>query len=338
MEFLLLAIAFVFYLATRFTQTVLGFSSALLHVSRPRLGFALYWGFRALELGTAYAAFDFEQWLVYFAGIALGAAYLPFYADGAERTGARASRWFRRLRVWRLLHWWTDFRVEPEVFGVRSHTLFAVHPHGFLPVSVALAFALVGREGPIVVMGPIGRTETTVDPLVAASSVLFWIPFLRDVCLWAGCVAADESVMLEALKTRSLVVAPGGVGEGTLHDHNKLRVSFEHVGFLRVARQAGASVQPMFAQGENRVWVVMPGWRAMRRLASRRIFYAFPTVFVPFLFPHCLRLRYRAEDAYVLHGDGSVGQPHAAWFAERVTALIRTYEDDEDIDVADATR
>lgn len=333
-----MAIAFVFYLAIRFTQSVLGFSSALIHLARPRLGFSVYWTLRVLEHSLAFRFFDIEQWLVYLLGLAIGAAYYPFYADGSERTGARASRWFRRMRVWRLIHWWTDFEIgDGSTIEVAERTLFAVHPHGFVPVSVALAFAIVGKGGPIVRLAKgatdsVWRCAPSPDPLIATTFIVFWIPFLREIFLWAGCIVADEEVMIEALKTRSLVVMPGGIGESTLYDHNKLRISFEHSGFLRVAEAAGVSVQPMFAQGENRAWVVLPGWRAFRRFVSRRIWYAFPTPFVPFLFPHELRLRY-SKDRLMIRPRNT---PEVkASFSSCVLELVTRYEDPEDIDLTE---
>lgn len=327
MELLLLALAAGFYLFAGYTAATLGFATALLSLARPRLGFALYWGLWALEHALLLSLFGRAQWAPYALGQAAGRAYLPWYADGAELTGARSSRWFRRLRAWRALHWWTDFRA-PDLLARREPALFAVHPHGFLPVSAALGFALVGRGGPIVEDG------SGLDPLIAVTRVAFWAPLLRELFLWAGCVVADEEVMVAALARRSLVVAPGGLREGTAHDHEKLRLLFGHWGFLRVAHRAGADVVPLFAQGENRVWIVLPGWARLRRFASRVALYPFPTLFVPFLFPHELRLRY--DPSFAMR-DPRPDEASRLLFEARVRALVERHEHPDDIDLGEGS-
>lgn len=322
MELLLLAFAIGFYLFAGYTAAVMGFTSALFSLARPRLGFARYWTLWTLEHAIMIALFSYAQWVPYALGQAAGRIYLPSYADGSERTGARASRWFRRLRVWRLLHWWTDFRADP--LERDAPALFAVHPHGFLPVSVALGFALVGRGGPIV------RDGTGRDPLIAVTLIVFWIPFVREIFLWAGCVAAERESMIAILRERSLVVVPGGLRESTLHDHEKLRLLFCHWGFLEVARKARVHVVLLFAQGENRVWVVMPGWTRLRRLASRVAFYPFPTLFIPFLFPHELRLRHDPE---LVLDDPRPDASSRELFERYMRELVARYEHPEDIDL-----
>ena len=330
MELLLLALVASFYLVTGYTAAVLGFASALFYRARPRLGRSVYWSLVALEYGVMGMLFGYLHWMSYATGWAVGRAYRPWYVDGAEYTGARSSRWFRRLRFWRVLHWWTDFKKDELV--CREHTLFAIHPHGFLPVSAALGFALVGRSGPIVkylpkVLGPDWPNERQVsapDPLIAVTEIVFWIPFLRELFIWAGCVVANREVMIAVLAKRSLVVVPGGLREGTVHNHEKLRFSFCHRGFLKIAAQIKKPVRAMFAQGENRVWVVLPGWEGLRRFASRYALYPFPTLFIPFLFPHELRLRNSGASVVGLEFDG---------FASQIRDLAERYEHPDDIDL-----
>lgn len=289
MDALVLIAAWIFYLFAGYSAAILGFFDALLTLARPRLGAAIYWSTRFLEVGAICWLIRWDHaWAIGYAlGFSAGWAYRPSYADGSERTGARSWRWFRRLRVWRLLHWWVDFRPSPEVSEFIAPHLFAVHPHGFIPIGVMLQFMLPGRQGNMI--RPLARP--LLDPLVATTSILFWIPIAREFCLWIGCVVADREAMVATLETRSLVVMPGGVGEMVAHDHDRLAMKFEHFGFLEVAIQANVDVVPMFSQGENRAWIVLPGSRAFRRLAARFIGWPFPTLPVPFLFPVEMRMR-----------------------------------------------
>lgn len=339
MEVLLIAIAGTFYLFAGYSAAAFGFGLALFVArARPRLGFAPYWIALGVAASLALSFFGWAQWVPHLAGFALGRAYAPSYGDGAERTGARSSRWFRRLRAWRVLHWWTDFWATPGLYSVSGmlpgcsttrHALYAVHPHGFLPVSAALGFALPGCGGPIVEDGSV------LDPLIATTDLLFWIPGVREVALWSGCVVADEEVMVRALADRSLVVAPGGVSEGIRHDHDKLRLSFEHWGFLRVAERAGAVVIPVFASGENRVWVALPGCRSIKRYFNKRLRYPFPMLFVPFLFPHELRLTFDPRSTMTDPRD--VASRREA-FAAAILALVREHEDEADWETPDLMR
>jgi len=236
------------------------------------------------------------------------------YRDGSEYSGARASRWFRRLRIWRVLHWWTNFRPLNEVFQAHHpRCLFAVHPHGFLPIAILLGFALPGCAGSI---------HGAVDPLIATFWIPFWIPIIRDLFLWSGGIVADKDAMIRALNRCSVVVAPGGLHEGMLHDHHKLAFSFKHMGFLDVATKAAVPVVPVFAQGENRLWFILPIFRALRNQFYQFFSVPFPTIFIPFIFPHDLRLVARHELAYPV-------SPKV--FQKEILDLVNEFECDEDI-------
>ena len=324
MELLFLTLLFGFYLFSGYSAAVLGFVVALLSLSQGYLGRIVYWFLWLLfHVTLLFMLFSPIHWIPYIFGSLVGYAYLPSYTDGSERTGKRASRWFRRLRIWQLLHWWMNFNViDPETDEHKDIRLYAIHPHGFLPVSAALAFSIPGQFGEIELSG-------RPDPLLALTGVLFWIPFLRDIFLWAGCVDAIEEVMIEVLKTRSLVVAPGGIREGMLHDHNTLRLYFGHQGFLRAATKANVRVVPVFARGENRIWVALhvPGWEWIRQACTKRFRYPFPMLFVPFLFPHDLTL-------FI----GKSLDPLTGNFEERMCELVRNSEPSEDISLDDFNR
>jgi 2-acylglycerol O-acyltransferase 2 len=278
--------------------------------------------------GAALAAGGSEPAALAAAGAAAALLYAPSYYDGAERTGARASRWFRRLRFWRALRWWTGFEARwpdpgPDgLGGIAGPAVVAVHPHGFLPVSAAIAFALVGAPGPVI-------PGLARDPLLAVTSLLFLAPGVRELALWSGCVDASRDVLLELLRAgRVVVLAPGGIREGVEHDHDVLRLYFGHVGFLSLARRAGARVFPAFASGENRLWVAAPGLRTLRAAVASRLLYPFPMLFLPVPFPHKLALLVGPAVDGVRDAADLAGASEA--FESAVWSLVESCESPED--------
>ena len=332
MELLLLMIAVLFYLIIGYTALFLGIVTSIISFSRLRHRFVIYWVLFVIEHALIVTFFGYLQWVFYLIGWSIGQLYLPSYFDGSELTGLRSSRWFRRLRLWRVLHWWTDFKhLSPDI--IHGPSLIAVHPHGFLPVSVALGFVLVGQGD-----HPIIDDKTGKDPLIAVTRIVFWIPVIRELCLWGGCIVADKESMIGVLLhgRRSLIVVPGGLREGTSLNHDKLRLEFCHWGFLDIARKAGVTILPIFAQGENRVWIVMPGWSRIQRLASHIALYPFPTIFIPFLFPHELRLRCGGtSSSRILLSDnlGSSNLDTRQNFTDIMKGLVCEYEHPDDIDL-----
>jgi len=280
---------FCFYIIKSYSAGVLGFCFALLSNNRKYLNFIIYWGINLLiHIFLFYFFFrEISTILAYIIGQLIGRLYYSSYYDNSETTGKRSSRWFRHLRCWRLLKLWFGF----EYLNLSPHhkklddndpLLITVHPHGFIPIGIIVGLVLTDSNDHI-----FGR-----DLLFATTRLVFWIPILREICLWSGGIIADRDVMINILKKekRSLVLSPGGVGESCLLDHTKVEISFEHWGFLEVALKANVSILPVFSYGENRIWVVFPGWRMIRRRIASICGYAFPTIVFPFLFPHQLKL------------------------------------------------
>ena len=84
------------------------------------------------------------------------------------------------------------------------------------------------------------------------ASVLFKIPFFRDLCLWLGLVDASRSTA-EAVLERggSLFIYPGGEAEQIATKRGEHHVVVKRRrGFLRLALRYGAGVVPGYAFGE----------------------------------------------------------------------------------------
>ena len=123
--------------------------------------------------------------------LADGSAW-PLYSQGDW--GLRAMRKYLRLR----LHVSEKLIARPAAQPV----IIAIHPHG-----IAGDYR-VAMDGMLYAALP-GRTVLSL-----AASVLFSLPFVREVCLWTRCIDARKAVAARALRQgHSLLVIPGGEAE-----------------------------------------------------------------------------------------------------------------------------
>lgn len=159
------------------------------------------------ELSSSSSSSSFILWL----GSLVAAAYLPFYVDGSALDGRRAgvhSRKFVALPIFRFI--WQRCLGMPlcavlwqdKEFGKSGDErfIFCSHPHG-----VASAHHIGPMICPGICEGE-GRSFADVPGADTAirrdlsASVLFRVPLLREVMLWAGCVDASRSVAERLLR------------------------------------------------------------------------------------------------------------------------------------------
>ena len=145
--------------------------------------------------------------------------------------GIRALRAYIQLR----LHVPDALIAKPASEPV----VLAIHPHGFASDFRIATDALLYAALP-------GRTV-----LCLSASVLFALPFVRQLCLWTRCIDASKPVAARALKKgHSLLVIPGGEAE-----QMRTRPGVEDVflakrfGFVKLAMQQGAALVPCYAFG-----------------------------------------------------------------------------------------
>lgn len=115
----------------------------------------------------------------------------------------------------------------------------AVHPHG-----VASDYRIL-MDGMLYAALP-GRQVLTLS-----ASVLFYIPLVRELCLWTRCIDASRNVAARALKRgHSLMVIPGGEMEQIRTKRGKEELCLStRLGFVRLALQSGAALVPCYAFG-----------------------------------------------------------------------------------------
>jgi len=195
----------------------------------------------------------------------LGAAlvsYLITLLDGASHrigSGDRCWPWLQKLDVWR--------RISLFLFGPQSilcsesdtkavescvQAIVAAHPHGIMSWNHTMMFTNCA--------GYMDRFPNLCGERRRdlGASVVFMIPFFRDLLLWTGGVDAGKATARQVLKSgRSMFVYPGGEKEQLLtteHQH-KCYVN-SRKGFCRLAVEYGIPVIPHYTFGETSMYGV----------------------------------------------------------------------------------
>jgi hypothetical protein len=191
--------------------------------------------------------------------IGLLVLYLPFYIDGAQyrfsaTKGSRYWATFVRSRVWTWLFSYFpasivcseyDFaanadgddalpsssRANINAAG-RGHGgaqfVFGVHPHGMMSLNHFLIFT--DCVGFISKIAPLTRRDL-------GASIVFYVPLLREICLWAGVVDASAKTAHAVLASgASIQLYPGGIAEQIRTDSNQpIAVAKGRNGFVKLA-------------------------------------------------------------------------------------------------------
>ena len=127
-----------------------------------------------------------------------------------------------------------------------------MHPHGPFPVSASLLMPQLARFG-----AALGN-DIFCNVRFAAASAVFWLPLVRDMYLWLGCIEASRKVLAQALDNGlSVAILPGGEQEQLLVCPDES--SFEDVvvprdGLFRLAIASGTPILPIFSFGERRTY------------------------------------------------------------------------------------
>jgi len=117
--------------------------------------------------------------------------------------------------------------------------LFACAPHGLLTFEWLVALT----------------TLPAVPPVALGASVIFRIPFIRELYSFWSVEASPENFERILAARRSICVIPGGVSEMMLSTPGQtVKVSTKNKGFIRMALKYGMPVVPVFAFGQHNLW------------------------------------------------------------------------------------
>mmetsp|Transcript_21984 Transcript_21984/g.33563 ORF Transcript_21984/g.33563 Transcript_21984/m.33563 type:complete len:364 (+) Transcript_21984:132-1223(+) len=135
----------------------------------------------------------------------------------------------------------TVFEDEDAIRDSDKAIIFALEPHDMLPFSV-FAFSPYLKRVP-------GKEVSAL-----MTSVVFALPFIKQVYTWVGGNPVDKKTFLSRLGNNLAVsFVPGGVQEVTMMDPNKpdeiLLFLKKRKGFIKIALQTGSPIVPVFNFG-----------------------------------------------------------------------------------------
>lgn len=171
--------------------------------------------------------------------------------------------------------------------------IFAFHPHGVHCVGACL----------------LGSDPDMAHLRIACSSVVFWVPIVKEFAAWAGafpCHANDIRAMLKS--KQPVVIYPNGLREIPGADY--LQDGKERLGFLRIAMENGVDIVPCWVDGEGDLYDVWHPWPALQKFCYSVFRYPWPLVswgwrWVPFL-PKAKKVTIRVGEPIPTRLDGNL--------------------------------
>ncbi len=160
--------------------------------------------------------------------------------------------------IWRFLSNDVELNVR-KTFVMRNlhllpkrNALYICHPHGLFGYSWLLHFCYGIGEWP----------QEVPKPVLAIHSILFRIPFVRDVLEQCNCIEAKETTIQECLgKGKSVAIVTGGIEEMVYNGNKQVKLVLKkRKGYARIAKQCGAPIVPLFTRGENELFPTETFW------------------------------------------------------------------------------
>jgi len=161
--------------------------------------------------------------------------------------------------VWRTLCEYFSFKVIKPIESYSSNEcyMFVEFPHGIFPIGYILSATVV---------------QTCLSGLRvegAIASILFRIPFIRQLCHWFGSRPATEKNIRMLLNQGSVGLMAGGIAELFLSSRTHEMVYVKRrKGFIRLALERGCNLVPIYHFGNTQLFDFIGGRPAS--LLSRR--------------------------------------------------------------------
>lgn len=146
---------------------------------------------------------------------------------------------------------------ESFVLSDRNHipngkALYICSPHGLVGYSWFFHLSYCLSEWP----------STSPRPFLAVHSILFRIPFAREILAANRCIEASDEEILKALNSgNSVAIVIGGVEEMTQSGQETVKLILKkRKGYIRLAKQAKIPIVPLYASGENELFSMETSW------------------------------------------------------------------------------
>jgi 1-acyl-sn-glycerol-3-phosphate acyltransferase len=160
----------------------------------------------------------------------------------------------------------------------------------------------------------VGATLIGSDPFmshlrIACSSVLFWLPIVKDFGGWAGAFPCNRKDIEAMLKSKqSVILYPGGMNE--IPGATYLQSEKRRTGFIKVAMELGVDIVPCWVDGENDLYDVYHPFPALQHWCYKKFRYPWPLIswgwkWVPFL-PKSKKLTVHVGDPIKTQSTGDI--------------------------------
>lgn len=193
------------------------------------------------------------------------------------------SKWLRSLYLWDLKRkYYFNVEVQPHVSIkeerlAKKQVVYAVFPHGVFGASVIFYFVL---------------NKMYLNCVAVGSSLLFYIPIVREFATLAGARPANSGDIIDILDSgKSIVMMPGGLRE-LLHIHEGPQGTIDvyrgktkegnkpRKGFIRYTLDSNRiqeiSIVPVYIEGGDKLYSVWHPFPTFQNKLLKRWYYPWP--------------------------------------------------------------
>lgn len=213
--------------------------------------------------------------------------YLPKKRDSVRE-------WMPMFRWLRTTHCPLTYAGRVDVLAEKTTPrIFVFHPHGLHCVGASL----------------IGSDPFMSHLRIACSSVLFWLPIVKELVAWAGAFPCNRDDIKAMLKSNQPVILyPGGMNE--IPGATYLQSYNRRTGFIKLAMELGVDIVPCWVDGENELYDVYHPFPRLQHWCYRKFRYPWPVLswgwrWVPFL-PKSNKLTVYVGDPIKTQSTGNI--------------------------------
>lgn len=180
--------------------------------------------------------------------------YAVPYTDLSEQNGGKTPR-LRKCPMWNLAKkYFTLDLVRTCPLDPEKQYIFAIHPHGILPVGTTVAMGYECKGG-FKDLFPGINFKTLV------ATFGFYVPMYREFLLYSGMADASRFSAKKLLEDKmSIALVPGGATEALYVSPEKDVLYLKNrKGFIKLAMEHGTPIVPVFSFNENSTYKLYQG-------------------------------------------------------------------------------